>query len=57
MSFESEHAAFVRRNHVFNIDICVFSAMLLQNFEGLLNQVSQILIFPLGVVNFIADIH
>jgi len=35
----SEHAALVGGNHILNIDIGVFSSVLLENLQSLLDQV------------------
>ena len=57
MGFQSEHTALVCWNHVFYVDVCVFSSMLLQYLESLLNQISKVLVLSLRVVNLITDIH
>ena len=50
---ESKHAALVSRDHILDVDIRVFSSMLLQNLQGFLDQITQILVLALSVVNFV----
>ena len=52
----SKHAAFVGGDHVLDVDVGVLSPVLLQNLQGLLNQVGQVLALLLSVVDFIPDI-
>lgn len=51
-----EHARFVSRNHVFDVDESILTTMHLKQFQGLLNQVSKIVSLSLTVVNFIAKV-
>lgn len=39
-SYYSEHAAFVGRDHVFYVDVGIFTAVPLQDLQGLLNEIS-----------------
>ena len=54
---QSEHAALVSGNHIFDVDVGIFSSVLLQNLEGFLNQISQIFVFSLRIINFISDVY
>lgn len=57
MESQLEHAAVVSGNHVFNVDVGVFSSMLFQNLKGLLNQVPHVLVLPLSEVHFVSQVH
>ena len=46
-----QNARLISRNHVLDIDESIRSASLLQDLEGLLNQVADVLMVPLVVVN------
>lgn len=47
----------VRRHHVLDLDEGSRAAVLLQNFERLLDQVAQVLAFLLRVVDAVALVH
>jgi hypothetical protein len=54
---QSEHATFISWNHVFNIDVCIFPSVFLQNLQGLLDQIGQILILTLPIIDLISDVY
>ena len=51
-----ENTALVGRYHVLDVDERVFSAMLLEEFESGLDEVTQVLGFTLGVVDLVAEV-
>lgn len=54
---DSEHATFIGGDHVFYVDVCILSSVLLQDLQGLLDEIGEILIFALRVINFIPDVE
>jgi hypothetical protein len=52
-----QDAALVDWHHVLYVDEGVFSAVSLEDFEGLLDKVTQVECLALGVVDLIAQVH
>ena len=52
-----EHARLVGWDHVLNINEGVLSSVGLEHFEGLLDEVTQVLALSLGVVDLVAEVH
>ena len=53
----SEHATLVGRNHIFDVNIRIFAAMLLQNLECVLDQFTDSGIMPLSIVDLITNVY
>lgn len=51
-----KHAAFIRGNHVLNVNKSVLSASLFQQLKGLRNQVSQVGPLSLVVLHLVTDV-
>ena len=51
-----EYAAFISWNHVFDVNEGVFSTCLLQQLQGLSNQVTQVESLPLVVLYLVGDV-
>ena len=51
-----QDAALIGRNHILDVNKGVFTAVDLEHFQGLLNQISQVLGLALRVVDLIAKI-
>ena len=52
-----EDAALVDGHHVLYVDEGVFSAVSLEDFEGLLDKVTQVEGLALGVVDLVSQVH
>jgi hypothetical protein len=52
-----EHAGLVGWNHVLDINKGVFSSVHLKQLQGLLDQVAQVVAFPLAVVDLVAKVE
>jgi hypothetical protein len=55
--YSSEHAALVGWDHVLDVDVSVFTTMLLEKLKGLLDQLTCVVFAFLVVVNFISYVH
>jgi hypothetical protein len=53
----SEHAAFVGRYHVLDVDVGILPSVLLKQLQGLLDQVPNVLLVSLTVVNLVTNVH
>ena len=53
----SEHTTFIGRNHVFDIDVGIFSSVFLKQLKSLLYQLTHVVIFFLTIVYFISNVH
>ena len=51
-----EHTALIGGNHVFDIDECIFSTVLLEYFKGCLNQITKVAALSLTVINFVSQV-
>jgi len=51
-----EHTALIHRYHVLYVDEGVFASVLLENLQGLLDQITQVEHLSLLVVNFVTDV-
>ena len=51
-----EDAALVGWDHVLDVDERIFTAVGLEHFESVLNQVAHVEAFTLGVVNLVAEV-
>ena len=49
-----QHAALISRDHILDIDECILSTVLLEHFEGLLDQVTKVATFSLTVINLVS---
>ena len=49
-------AALIGRDHVLNVDERVFATVLLEQFKGALDKVSEVDRLPLGVVDLVTDV-
>lgn len=56
MARSVKHTALVGGDHILNVDECIFSAVLLKEFQSLLDEVAQVLSLALGVVDLVANI-
>ena len=52
-----EHAGLVRGDHVLNVNECVVTTVLLEELEGLDNEVAEVLALPLGVVDAVTNVE
>ena len=55
-TFSVEHAALISRHHILNVDEGVFATMLLEHFEGSLDQVTKVHLLPLAVHDAVSDV-
>ena len=51
-----KHAALIGRNHVLDIDECIFSSVLLEYFKSGLDQITKVAALSLTVVNFVSQV-
>lgn len=51
-----QHTALIGRDHVFNIDEGILTTMDFKVFEGLLDQVSQVLTLSLAIVDLVTHV-
>lgn len=51
-----ENAALISGHHVLDVDECVLAAVDFEQFQGLLNEVSEVLGLALAVVNFVSQV-
>ena len=49
-----QHAALISRDHILDIDECILSTVLLEHFEGLLDQVTKVAALSLTVINLVS---
>ena len=52
----SEDARLVGGDHELDVNICVLAALLLEQFQSLLDQVSHVLVLPLAVLDLVSDV-
>lgn len=51
-----ENAAFISWDHVLDVDECVFTSVLFEKFEGLLNVVTDVQSLALSVFNLVTQV-
>ena len=49
-----QHAALITRDHILDIDECILTSVLLEHFEGCLDQVTKVATLSLTVVNLVS---
>lgn len=42
-----EHATFICRNHIFDVNVCIFPTMFFKYFQCFLDQITKLFVFPL----------
>ena len=55
--FSVEHAALIGGHHIFDVDESIFSAVLLEQFESVLDEVSENEGLALAVLDLVAQVH
>ena len=53
----SKHATFISRDHVFYVDVSVFTSVFFEELERVLNELAYVVVFLLPVVNPVPDVY
>ena len=51
-----QNATFISRNHVLNVDECIFSTVSLEYLQGLLDKIAQNQTFSLRILDLVANV-
>lgn len=51
-----QNTAFICWYHVFDVDERILATSLLKNFQGLLNEIANVLLLPLAIVDVISEV-